>query len=67
MGKPRAPRKPRSKRTETGELVARRCEQLDTNQAALVAHLGADGAAMARQRAAALLEGGWGACWSEIG
>jgi hypothetical protein len=58
---------PRSKRSETGELVARHCEQLDANEKALEARLGADGAAMARARAAALLERGWGACWSEIG
>ena len=60
-------RKPRSKRSETGELTTGRWEGLNANEKALEARLGADGAAMARARAAALLEAGWGACWSEIG
>ncbi len=60
-------RKPRAKRSETGELTTGRWEQLNANQASLEARLGADGAADARARAAALLEHGWGACWSEIG
>ncbi len=60
-------RKPRAKRSETGELTTGRWEQLDANEKALQQASGADGAAMARARAAALLEHGWGACWSEIG
>ena len=60
-------RKPRAKRQPDGELTTGRWEQLDANQASLEARLGADGAAIARARAVALLEHGWGACWSEIG
>jgi hypothetical protein len=60
-------RKPRAKRSETGELTTGRWEQLNANEKALQQALGADGAAMARQRAAALLEAGWQAAWPEIG
>ena len=59
-------RKPRAKRSETGELTTGRWEQLDANEKALQQALGADGAAMARARAAALLEGGWQAAWPVI-
>ncbi len=58
--------KRRSKRAEDGALVAAMWSGLNGNQEALVARLGTDGAAMARARAEALVEGGWAACWSEI-
>ncbi len=59
-------RKPRAKRSETGELTTGRWEQLDANEKALQQALGADGAAMARARAVALLEAGWQAAWPVI-
>ncbi len=59
--------KPRAKRQPDGELTTGRWEQLDANQTALQQALGADGAVVAGARAAALLEHGYGACWSEIG
>ena len=58
--------KRRSKRQPDGELTAGRWEQLNSNQAALEDHLGADGAQLARQRAEALVSQGWAACWDRI-
>jgi hypothetical protein len=59
--------KRRAKRAADGELTAGRWEGYLANQEALEQALGADGAAMARARAAALLEAGWQAAWPEIG
>ncbi len=59
-------RKPRAKRSETGELTTGRWDQLNANEKALQQALGADGAAMARARAEALVSGGWGAAWPAI-
>jgi hypothetical protein len=58
--------KRRSKRQPDGELVGGRWEGYLANQGALEQALGVDGAAMARQRAEALREGGWAACWDRI-
>ena len=58
--------KRRSKRAEDGALTTGLWEQLNGSQEALEARLGADGAAMARARAEALVSQGWGAAWSEI-
>lgn len=48
------------------KLTAGRWESYLANQEVVEGHLGADGTAMARQRAAALLEGGWGAVFDRI-
>ena len=58
--------KRRAKRAADGELTTGRWEQLKANQEALEQALGVDGAAMARQRAEALRESGWGAAWPAI-
>jgi hypothetical protein len=59
--------KRRSKRAPDGELTTGLWEGYLASQEALVARLGADGAAMARARAEALVSQGWGAVWSERG
>ncbi|MCP9782845.1 hypothetical protein KBY83_05850 [Cyanobium sp. WKJ7-Wakatipu] len=58
--------KRRAKRAADGELTTGRWEGYLANQEALEQALGVDGAAMARQRAEALREGGWGAVFDRI-
>ena len=58
--------KRRAKRAPDGELTAAMWSGLNANQEALEQALGVDGAAMARQRAEALREGGWGAVFDRI-
>ena len=59
-------RKARSKRQPDGELTTGRWEAYLGNQEALEQRLGRDGAAEARERAQALVEGGWAAAWPAI-
>ena len=58
--------KPRSKRKQDGELVTASWESFRANQEALEAHLGPDGAQLARERAQRLVSGGWAAAWPAI-
>ena len=58
--------KPRSKRKQDGELVTANWEGFRSQQQAMEAHLGPDGAAEARERAQALVSGGWAAAWPAI-
>jgi len=53
--------KPRSKRQPDGELTSGLWEGFKAQQEGLEQAYGTDGVAEARQRARALLEGGWGA------
>ena len=58
--------KPRSKRQPDGELTAGHWEGFRSQQQAIEAHLGPDGAAEARERAQRLVAGGWAAAWPAI-
>ena len=58
--------KPRSKRQPDGALTAGRWEGFRSQQQALEAQRGPDGAAEARERAEALVSGGWAAAWPAI-